>query len=86
MSVQVMRKRTNVPGLKRGRGRGRGGYYGGRGYGAPRGRGYHGYGGYYGGYVWRSRVATHSSTSGFEIQSTQRQWWWFPRQRQHRVS
>jgi hypothetical protein len=46
-----MRKRTNVPGLKRGRGRGRG--YGRGYYGAPRGRGYHGYAGYYGygGYV-----------------------------------
>jgi hypothetical protein len=48
-ALQVMRKRTNVPGLKRGRGRGRG--YGRGYYGAPRGRGYHGYAGYYGGYV-----------------------------------
>jgi hypothetical protein len=45
--LQVMRKRTNVPGLKRGRGRGRGrGFYG-----PPRGRGgYHGGYGYGGGY------------------------------------
>jgi len=41
--LQVMRKRTNLPGMKRGRGRGRGrGYYGGGYYGAPRGRGYYG--------------------------------------------
>lgn len=48
-ALQVTRKRTNVPGMKRGRGRGRG-YYGGRGfYGPPRGRGGYGYG-YGGGY------------------------------------
>ncbi len=43
-AIKVLPKRTNVPGMRGGRGRGRAPFRGGRGF---RGRGY--YGGYYGG-------------------------------------
>eukprot|EP00775_Hariotina_reticulata_P002697 gene2697-2997_t len=63
--IKVMRKRTNVPGMKRGRGRGRhGGFYG-----PPRGRGYYGgygYGGYgYGGYGYNPRGRGRGRGRGF---------------------
>ncbi|KAI1476287.1 hypothetical protein K445DRAFT_10960 [Daldinia sp. EC12] len=56
-NIKVTPKRTNIPGLSRGRGRGRGGFGGpGRGYYGGRGGGYAPRGGFYrGGYRGRAR-------------------------------
>lgn len=58
-NIKVTPKRTNIPGMSRGRGRGGRGGYGGRGfYGGGRGGGFAPRGGYRGGYRGRGRGYT----------------------------